>query len=223
MMRGKWSKWVGGVGLVVLMGGLVVTNYGGGMKPAEARGYYHNPFHVIIGKLNDILAKLNNGGGGSGSSSGSATPGNYTTRWDTRHAAATRFTVLTEFGGAAVRDNNTGLVWEQAPSTMAAWADARLYCINKAVGGTRGWRLPSVAELASLIDPSMGAPFVPNVFTGIEQMAPYWTSTSNAESSTGLNATKFSMNFQDGTVGISAKTTSNFFWCVRGAMNESSY
>ena len=95
MMQGKWSKWVGGVGLVALIGDLVLTNYGGGMKPAEAHGYYHNPFKVIIGKLNDILAKLNNGG--VPSSGGSTTSGNYTTRWDTRNAAATRFTVLTDF------------------------------------------------------------------------------------------------------------------------------
>ena len=73
------------------------------------------------------------------------------------------------------------------------------------------------------VEASLGAPFVPNVFTGVEQMAPYWSATSNVESPTGLNANKFSMNFQDGRVGISAKSAGNFFWCVRGPMNEASY
>ena len=216
MMRSRWSKWLSGVGGVVLIGGLVLANYGGGVTPAEAHGY-QNPFKQILSKLNLILEKLNTGGSGGGG--GAA--GNYTMRWDARNASASRFTVLTDFGGAAVRDNNTGLVWEQAPSTMATWTDARLQCIDKAVGGARGWRLPSVSELASLIDPSLGAPFVPVVFTGVEQMAPYWSATANADSTSA--ASKLSVNFQDGKVGISSKSNANFFWCVRGPMNESSY
>jgi hypothetical protein len=37
-----------------------------------------------------------------------------TQNWDKNLPSASRFTVLANFGGAAVRDNNTGLVWEQA-------------------------------------------------------------------------------------------------------------
>jgi hypothetical protein len=225
MMRGRRSKWLSGVGSAVLIGGLVLMNYGGGIIPAEAddhhnEAYSHpNPFKQILDKLNEILAKLNNGGSGGGGAAG-----NFTMRWDTRNASASRFTVLTDFGGAAVRDNNTGLVWEQSPTTlnmMTTWTDARLQCIDKAVGGTRGWRLPSVAELASLIDPSLPAPFVPAVFTGIEQMAPYWSVTGNADNTSGTS--KLSVNFQDGKVGVSSKSSSNFFWCVRGPMSESAY
>ena len=54
-------------------------------------------------------------------------------------------------------DNNTGLVWEQSPvhdHAPPTWSEARTQCFDKNVGGTRGWRLPSVPELASLIDPS---------------------------------------------------------------------
>jgi hypothetical protein len=200
---------------VVLIGGLVLANYGGGVTRAEAHEHgYPNPFKQILGKLNEILAKLKDGGGGGGA-------GNSTMRWDTHNPSASRFTVLTDFGGAAVRDSNTGLVWEQSPPTFTpgpTWADARLQCVNKNVGGTRGWRLPSVAELASLIDPSLPAPFVPGVFIGV-QLAPYWSATSNAEGSN----TKFGVNFQDGLVGISSKSSENFAWCVRGPMQESVY
>ena len=106
---------------------------------------------------------------------------------------------------------------------MATWTDARLLCIDKAVGGTRGWRLPSVTELASLIDPSLPAPFVPAVFTGVEQMAPYWSATANADNTSTSATSKLSVNFQDGMVGVSSKSTPNFFWCVRGPMNEAAY
>ena len=68
MMRSRWSKWLSGVGGVVLIGGLVLANYGGGVMPAEAHDYqtiaynYQNPFKQILSKLNVILEKLNAGG-----------------------------------------------------------------------------------------------------------------------------------------------------------------
>ena len=83
--------------------------------------------------------------------------------------SAARFAILHDFNNEAVRGNNTGLVWERAPdNTLLNWAAAANLCANKVVGGTRGWRLPSVVELVSLIDPSLPAPFVPtNVFTNV--------------------------------------------------------
>ena len=80
--------------------------------------------------------------------------------WDKNLPSASRFTVLTAFGGAAVRDNNTGLVWEQSPDvTPDRWAQQVAVCLNKTVGGTTGWRLPSVVELNSVRDPSLPVPF----------------------------------------------------------------
>ncbi|HSB45950.1 MAG TPA: DUF1566 domain-containing protein [Nitrospira sp.] len=92
-----------------------------------------------------------------------------TQNWDKNLPSASRFTVLTVFGGAAVRDNNTGLVWEQAPSAdLVIWRIATSNCLNKQVGKTVGWRLPSEAELSSLRDPTLQIPFVPtSVFTGV--------------------------------------------------------
>jgi hypothetical protein len=220
MIKGKWNRCVSRIGGVALIGGLVLASYSGGVVPAEAHGhdkhaYNHpNPFKQILDKLNEISTKLNNGGGG-----GEA--GNYTTRWDSNKPSASRFTVLAEFGGAAVRDNNTGLVWEQAPTMTLPWVDARFQCLNKAVpavGGTRGWHLPSVTELASLVDPSLGPPYVPTVFTGVT--GNYWSATSLAE---GGSVNKFSVSFTDGSVGTTGKGSSNNVWCVRGSMSESTY
>jgi len=50
-----------------------------------------------------------------------------------------------------------------------------------------GWRLPSVVEVAGLIDPSLPAPFVPGtVFTGVRS-ALYWSATTPARGSTSLS------------------------------------
>lgn len=64
-----------------------------------------------------------------------------------------RFEVLAEYGNMAVRDNETGLVWEKSPNTgtvnfYIAW----LNCARKNYNGKMGMRLPTTADLTSLID-----------------------------------------------------------------------
>ena len=80
---------------------------GSGVTPAAAQAVVApappNPLTVIIDKLDQVLAAI----------TGAAGQSNHTLRWDTNNASATRFT--TAFTGA-VLDNNTGLVWEQAPA-----------------------------------------------------------------------------------------------------------
>ena len=231
MIRSRWSKWLSGVGGVVLIGGLVLANYGAGVTPAEAHHDYKNPFKQILGKLNLILEDLNAlkaGGSGAPSSSAGGGAGSQSLSWDTHNqSSAVRFTVLTDFGSAAVRDNNTGLVWEKSPSTMDEWYLARLDCLNKAVPavvGTRGWRLPSVVELVSLIvpDPVSGFPIIPVEFTGV-QSSTYWSATTNADQSGSTNVSKLIVSFDDGTVSSLAKGNTTYFWCVRGPMSESAY
>lgn len=57
------------------------------------------------------------------------------TLWDKNLPSANRFTVLSAFGGAAVLDNNTGLVWEQtSDGSTHNWIQAKSYCLNKNIG-----------------------------------------------------------------------------------------
>jgi len=145
-----------------------------------------------------------------------------TQNWDKNLPSASRFTLLSNFGGAAVRDNNTGLVWEQAPdATTRVWEIAAQYCLNKTVGNTVGWRLPSVVELASVQDPSLPPPFVPaSVFTGIQQNA-YFSATTQADNPLGG---AWEVNFFNvGAANGISKGSSLFAWCVRGPMNASAY
>lgn len=141
--------------------------------------------------------------------------------WAQKLPVATRFIELTDWSSAAVLDRETGLVWEKAPQVTAeTWFSARGTCANKTIGNRKGWRLPSVHELASVIDPSqsnpalpLGHPFINVLSTG------YWSATSNAETPTFA----WNVGVGNGNVGTFFKTSFYQVWCVRGAMNADAY
>lgn len=144
--------------------------------------------------------------------------------WDDKIPnAGNRFKVLSEFGGQAVLDKETQLVWEQSPvTTLHTWSDARVQCTSRTTGGRKGWRLPSVHELASLIDPSVpnpgptlppGHPFL-NVQASI-----YWS----ASTFVGIPTLAWDVVFESGNVHSINKTATYYVWCVRGAMNADQY
>jgi hypothetical protein len=146
-----------------------------------------------------------------------------TPNWDKVIFAAQRFSVLSAFGDAAVRDNETGLVWEKSPQTpVATWNVARSTCINTNVGGRKGWRLPSIPELANLIDPSVAAPgpTLPpgHPFLNV-QSALYWSATTVA----GSPPDAWGVVFPNGFVISGHKSVSFQVWCVRGGMNADQY
>ena len=132
-------------------------------------------------------------------------------------------------------DRQTGLVWETVPSTESfVWGgspdydlSAQRHCINRTVGtnGQKGWRLPSVVELASLVDTTSsictvdgkclpdGSPFE-LAWRGV-----YWSTSELA------GDTKFAwvVGFGSGYVDTGVKGTRFRVWCVRGPMQESVY
>lgn len=142
--------------------------------------------------------------------------------WSKKLPSASRFTVLSAFGSAAVRDDETGLVWEKTlETTELSWTDARAACANKDVGGRKGWRLPSISELASLVDPSMrtgstlplGHPFT-NALADV-----YWSATTMA----GNPNNAWLVFFDTGRVSYAFKTITFHVWCVRGGINADQY
>ena len=110
-----------------------------------------------------------------------------TQNWDKAMPGGVRFAVLAAFAGAAVLDKETGLVWEQSPAiTTHDWNDARFQCTGRTTGGRKGWRLPSVHELASLVDPKHldGDPALSLtllLLTTNVQSSLYWSATTFAE------------------------------------------
>src|SRR5262249_43113868 len=84
------------------------------------------------------------------------------TTWENQINSPHRFQVLSKFGSEAVFDKETGRVWEQSPSTSpVSWFDALSHCYALEVGRRKGWRLPTIEELASLVDTSQPAPTLP--------------------------------------------------------------
>lgn len=115
-----------------------------------------------------------------------------------------------------VLDKETGLVWERSPDSFTNnWYYLVYLAYNKCLGGRKGWRLPTIEELNSLVDPNeppptliSGHPFV-NVGTGF-----YWSSTTDAEYITTFNA--WGVVFSSGNAGKQVKDYSFPAWFVRG-------
>ena len=80
--------------------------------------------------------------------------------WSQKIPTSERFVLVLD--GAGVLDKETGLVWDREGSTeMMNWLEAIWYCYNLDNGDRKGWRLPTVDELASLIDPLQANPALP--------------------------------------------------------------
>jgi len=134
--------------------------------------------------------------------------------WNNQIKGPGRFQVLSKFTNAAAFDKETGLVWERQPSTGAGdWFNRRTRRYNLEVGGRKGWRVPTIEELASLVDTSQPAPTLPagHPFINV-QSSVYWSATTDAGDTSGA----WAVNFNGGGVGASDKTNSHFVWCVRG-------
>jgi hypothetical protein len=129
--------------------------------------------------------------------------------------ASIRFVVLASYNNQAVYDNETGLVWEQSPSTTVAqnWWNAQSACNTNAVGNRKGWRLPTVQELASLIDPNAVNPALPagHPFTGVQSNS-YWSASTASAAPT---ASAWSVVFDSGNALVD-KPRPSLVWCVRG-------
>jgi len=132
-----------------------------------------------------------------------------------------RFEVLADFILEAVLDKETGLVWERSPMSASTdpkrtWFQAQSDCLQRTVGGRQGWRLPTVQELASLVDPT-GPPFdkLPggHPFNNIRGW--YWSSTTNIEN----DATALTVGFYCNwcvAEDWSKSSAGRDVWCVRG-------
>ncbi len=203
MLRSRRARWMG----VVLIGGVLLASSGPGVASAASP-----TTEEILAKVNEVLAAL-----------GGIKDGNSTLRWDQALPAAQRFVILPAFNNEAVLDKNTGLVWEKSPApTFTAWSSALGACIRKTVGGLRGWRLPSVSELASLVDPTVGTsgPTLPPGHPFLNVQSFYWSASTWAADP----VLAWYVRFGNGSVENEFKTfAAGNHWCVRGGMNADQY
>ena len=144
--------------------------------------------------------------------------------WDLTLPGSNRFIILSNFGGAAVLDRETGLVWERSPgdtngdglvnlSDAIDWFTAQELCNARNVGGRMGWRLPIFQELGSLVDKSQINPVLPagHPFVNVQLDGGYWTATTSARDANRA----WALAFNDSSAVVGPKTGIAFLWCVR--------
>jgi hypothetical protein len=154
---------------------------------------------------------------------GSSNPGPHSTATFTTTASppvsiSPRFQLL--LGGLAVLDKETGLTWERIPSKIAnqksSFQTARLECHRRMHANQIGWRLPSLDELASLIDTGRRSPALPagHPFSLPSGGMPVWTTTVDLDNPQVV----YSVDIEYGNIRWLPKDTSAAFlaWCVKG-------
>jgi hypothetical protein len=117
-----------------------------------------------------------------------------------------------------VKDNKTGLLWQQAwTSSKFPWGSgpgtAQLYCANLSLA-PGGWRLPTAKELQTLVDYSVpqGQPMIDPIFTNAPA-ATAWSSTPSFQTNYAW-VVNFGNGFA-GTNGSGSSGASNNVICVR--------
>lgn len=143
--------------------------------------------------------------------------------WDRKiNNAHARFELLQGFNDEAVLDKETQLVWERSPdASTPLWDTAIFTCFGKDVGGRKGWRLPKIAELASLVDPTVSpGPTLPrgHPFVLDETVLKFWSATVVPSIPTEV----FVVRFGDGFVDTDPKDVIARGWCVRGGQGVDS-
>ena len=112
-----------------------------------------------------------------------------------------------DFTNNTVRDNTTGLLWQDDTTITKTWDNALTYCKNN------GWRLPSVLELYTILDRSNTNPAINSEFQNIDTDNAYWTSTIlNSD-----NTQAWYIDFTDqGDDYFGLKNTTHNIRCVQG-------
>jgi hypothetical protein len=150
---------------------------------------------------------------------------------DTSGCHATRFS---DNGDGTVSDNYTGLMWEKKVAGSGCshcvddlydWYTAMNDWISEAngwsgdgstqsgLGGHTDWRMPTSAELQTILDCSFGLPCIDPVF-GPTQSYYYWSSTTYS----GIPDNAWDVGFYNGYVLYDYKLDNGFVRAVRGGL-----
>ena len=106
-----------------------------------------------------------------------------------------------------VLDKKTNLIWHKNQSQNAMnWEEAKEYCYSMG----KGWRLPKIKELQSILDYNRASPALPDVFSSVVSNS-YWSST------TFVNITDYAwyVSLYNGYVVSDNKTNNYYVWAVK--------
>jgi len=123
-------------------------------------------------------------------------------------------------GTGTVGDDHTGLCWQWDDyDTPLNWTDALDYCNELSLGGHTDWRLPSAAEIITMMDYSCDSSDPAHCYADYQNTAFKWRSTNDRywSSTTRPDDTGFAyyatMNY--GNIYIDVKYITNYVRCVR--------
>jgi hypothetical protein len=120
-----------------------------------------------------------------------------------------------------VFDKETGLVWERspAPDKKPSWDAAVVYSYSKALGNRKGWRLPAIEELLSLVDPAQTQPTLPqnHPFLNVKLDDFYWSSSLGMSA---LPTYAWAYHFGNGDTSNTLKSSARYAWLVRGGFGH---
>src|SRR5580658_6634834 len=104
----------------------------------------------------------------------------------------------TDNGDGTVTDKVTGLMWQQSVESVTyTQPDALAYCAGLSLAGYTDWRLPTVIELISIVDPGASSPALNTKYfpaVAFWENAGFWTSTLTA----GMPGSAWDVPFSDG-------------------------
>lgn len=115
------------------------------------------------------------------------------------------FTITSVLGDKIIIDNNTGLIWQQSPSSTTGYKfnEAQNYCMDLSYAGySNNWRLPSPQEVLSIVDHNNTK--IESNFNLPENILYYWTSIEK---------------YRFGPTGwfyLSDISNGGYFFCVHG-------
>jgi len=118
-----------------------------------------------------------------------------------------------------VIDHSTGLMWSKATTAKGkTWAEAKAAAEAVRLGGFTDWRLPTRAELLTLVDDTRSNPAIDTSRFDCESDW-YWTSTPLASSPSDC---AWGVSFGDGNAGYSHQLNDGRVRAVRSVSSPAS-
>lgn len=123
-----------------------------------------------------------------------------------------------------VRDKATGLIWKRCSEGQSGelceigkaqtynWTDARAVAADSRFAGQKGWRLPTIRELATLLEYQCTMPAINLTIFPATPATNFWSDTPYAGYVNGA----WNLNFNDGVHDNSSKNYRLYIRLVRG-------
>jgi hypothetical protein len=115
-------------------------------------------------------------------------------------------------GNNVVKDNHTGLIWEDRNSSLYTYSAAVTYCNNLVYAGYQDWRIPNMIELQSIIDRDRSLPAIITAFTtSINMDNSYWSNDTYVSDTN----KQWGIDFYRGMTANTSSSFQTYVKCVR--------